>query len=62
MLGSEGIELEEKRSFARHFRCPCDLVVRSERKVVLAADFACDNRFKVLILTAIRRYVMMRMV
>lgn len=48
MLGSEGIELEEKRSFARHFRCPVISWYGQSEKVVLAADFACDNRFKVL--------------
>jgi phenylacetate-CoA ligase len=48
MLGSEGIELEEKKSFARHFRCPVISWYGQSEKVVLAADFACDNRFKVL--------------
>jgi phenylacetate-CoA ligase len=48
MLGSEGIELEEKKALSAFFRCPVISWYGQSEKVVLSADFECENRFKVL--------------
>lgn len=48
MLASEGVELDEKKNIGAFFRCPVISWYGQSEKVILAADFECENRFKVL--------------
>jgi phenylacetate-CoA ligase len=47
MLASEGVELDEKRNIGAFFRCPVISWYGQSEKVILAADLACENKFKV---------------